>query len=193
MTLFPVGDSPKEVVRAEAAAAGLLTAEKKDSQGICFLGHIDIKEFISHYAELISGDVLSESGEVIGSHDGALIYTLGQRHGFTLNTTTSQERGHYVIARNIERNTITVGAQASKRVLGDTISLETANITRELIPGETLSFQTRYRQKPQTARVTSVTATHIVITPTVVGDTAAPGQSCVLYDGTRCIGGGIIA
>jgi tRNA-specific 2-thiouridylase len=193
VTLFPVGDSPKDVIRAEAAAAGLLTAEKKDSQGICFLGHIDIKKFMSHYVELIPGNVLNESGEVIGGHEGALIYTLGQRHGFTLHNTEPNHAGQYVVARDIARNTITVALHPPRLSASDTITLEAVNVTRTLVVGEQISFQIRYRQKPQLAIVASSTPTHITLTPTEACDTPALGQSCVLYDGMRCLGGGIIA
>ncbi len=192
-TLFPVGNSPKGTIRAEAAAAGLLTAEKKDSQGICFLGHVDIKEFMSHYIELIPGDVLNESGEVIGTHEGALIYTQGQRHGFTLTTTTPNAAPRYVIARDIAGNTITVSAHEPIRRADEALLLHSCNITTILQVGDRITYQTRYRQQPQTGIVSEVREATLTIMPEGATEAAASGQSCVLYDGTRCIGGGIIA
>ncbi len=192
-TLFPVGDSPKEVIRAEAAAAGLLTAEKKDSQGICFLGHIDIKEFMSHYVELIPGNVLNERGEVIGTHEGALIYTLGQRHGFTLHTAQPNTTAQFVVARDVAANTITVAAAAAALPPRATLTLEQVNLTTSLAVGAPISFQIRYRQKPQTATVSAITDTSLTLTLAAASDVPASGQSCVLYDGSRCLGGGIIA
>jgi tRNA-specific 2-thiouridylase len=192
-TLFPVGNSTKNVIRAEAAAAGLLTAEKRDSQGICFLGHIDIKEFMSHYVKLVPGDVLGESGEVIGAHDGALIYTLGQRHGFTLHNEQANTTAKFVIARDIEKNTITVASQTASLHASDAIALEGTNLTKALTQGDAISFQIRYRQQPQTATVASVDGNRLELKLHSVSDVPAAGQSCVLYDGTRCIGGGIIA
>jgi len=191
-TLFPVGNSCKKVIRAEAASAGLLTATKKDSQGVCFLGHIDIKEFMSHYITLIPGDVISESGEVIGTHSGALIYTLGQRHGFSLNNTLPNQTGQYVVARDVLNNTITVAETSLKLTTSDLLTLVALNLTRTPILGQELFFQIRYRQKPQTAILTAISPTSIALKPTGVSDTPARGQSCVLYEGNRCLGGGII-
>jgi tRNA-uridine 2-sulfurtransferase len=192
-TLFPVGDSPKEVIRAEAAAAGLLTAEKRDSQGICFLGHIDIKEFMSHYVELTEGDVLNASGEIIGAHDGALIYTLGQRHGFTLHTAQPNTAPQFVIARDITKNTITVATEMGVASTTDALVLESHNLTKVLDVGDKVSYQIRYRQKPRTGSITHITNGTLAIAPDEPSEKAAAGQSCVLYEGTRCIGGGIIA
>lgn len=84
-------------------------ARKKDSQGICFLGHIDIPEFLSHYIDLTPGDVLDEERRVIGRHKGAVVYTLGQRHGFTLDSKDEERKAVFVTGRDIEANTITVG------------------------------------------------------------------------------------
>ncbi len=192
-TLFPVGDSPKEVIRAEAAAAGLLTAEKRDSQGICFLGHIDIKEFMSHYVELIPGSVLNTSGEVIGTHEGALIYTLGQRHGFTLHNAQPNTEPQFVVARDTKANTITVATSAPAQSPSAKITLTDINLTKPLKIGDTISYQIRYRQKPCQGTVAEVTNTSLTLTPSEAGDVPAAGQSCVLYEGSRCLGGGIIA
>lgn len=192
-SLFPIGNSTKGVIRAEAAAAGLLTAEKKDSQGVCFLGHIDIKEFIGHYADLIPGDVLNEGGEVIGQHDGALIYTLGQRQGFSISTTRADERPHYVVRRNIEQNTITVSTEPPVMNAGSNLTLSDCNLLRTFKLGDTISFQIRYRQKPNAATVVATGDTTLTLAPETTTDAPALGQSCVLYDGTHCLGGGIIA
>jgi tRNA-specific 2-thiouridylase len=192
-TLFPVGDSTKDIIRAEAAAAGLLTAAKRDSQGICFLGHIDIKEFMCHYVELVPGNVLNTAGEVIGNHDGALIYTLGQRHGFTLHNEQPNTEPQFVIARDIETNTITVATSAPSQSTTDTMTLTDVTLVKSLKAGDTVSYQIRYRQKPCHGTITSVTSTTLTLTPSEVGDVPAAGQSCVLYEGSRCLGGGIIA
>jgi tRNA-specific 2-thiouridylase len=83
-TLFPIGHMTKPEVRKLAHKFGLPTATKKDSQGLCFIGKIDMKEFLTHYIETKEGDVLNTKGEVIGFHDGAIFLTIGQRHGFTV-------------------------------------------------------------------------------------------------------------
>lgn len=192
-TLFPVGSSTKEVIRAEAAAAGLLTAEKKDSQGICFLGHIDIKEFLSHYTTLTPGNVLDEAGTIIGSHDGVLIYTLGQRHGFTLTNQDAHRSSYYVTARDLPANTITVAATRPTLEVSDTITLTNYNVAASYAPSAVVMFQIRYRQVPHQAIIKSRQQDSIVLSLQESIEVPAAGQSCVLYDGTRCIGGGIIA
>src|SRR5690606_21910140 len=123
-TLFPIGDTPKDEVRSEAKAAGLPTATKKDSQGICFLGQVDIPEFLSHFTKLVKGEVRDTSGKVVGEHKGALLYTHGQRHGFTIFGETNAAPS-YVVAKDLESNTIIVdneppiAAENSKLELGN--------------------------------------------------------------------------
>lgn len=190
---FPVGNSTKDVIRAEAAAAGLLTANKKDSQGICFLGQVDIPEFLSHYLDLSPGEVLNESGQIIGQHRGAFVYTLGQRHGFTLTDTNSARVSHYVIAKDINKNTITVGNNPSCLAVGKILVLRNLILRRSLKDSASVMVQTRYRQEPF-AGVLKIfpndTAEVTIDTPT---EQPASGQSCVLYIGDECIGGGIIS
>lgn len=193
-TLFPVGNSPKDHIRQEAEKAGLITAGKKDSQGICFLGQVDIPEFLSHYVDLKAGEVLSESGEIIGSHAGALVYTNGQRHGFTITTHDTHRSAYYVIARDLNKNTITVSPE--KRVLKDTQTITLIRHSHTTVPfvaGQQLELQIRYRQVPVACRIDSVIADQMTITPLSELEKPSAGQSCVLYEGTICRGGGIIA
>lgn len=192
-SLFPVGDTPKEAIRAEATAAGIPTAAKKDSQGICFLGHIDIAEFLSHYITLTPGPVLNTEGAVVGQHQGALVYTIGQRHGFSLNTHDTARGAHYVLAKDVATNTITVGTEKPLRQATDGVTLKQL-VTRSAIkPGDTLSAQFRYRQTPILVTVQSAKTEAIRLVLGAPVDTPAAGQSCVLYRGHHCVGGGIIA
>src|SRR5205823_2787770 len=87
-TLFPVGGMAKPEVRKLAHQFGLPTATKKDSQGLCFMGKIDMKEFLLHYIETKHGDVLNTAGEIIGFHNGVILYAIGERHGFTITKKT---------------------------------------------------------------------------------------------------------
>jgi tRNA-specific 2-thiouridylase len=191
--LFPVGDTPKATIRAEADAAGIPTATKKDSQGICFLGHVDIPEFLSHYITLETGAVLDRSGHTIGHHQGALTYTLGQRHGFTITTQDTARPAMYVIDRDIHANTITVDTEPPHHPPYAALTLETPVLRKPLTSGDELSAQFRYRQPPMAVAVTTVAEHSLTIEPLVPIDRPAAGQSCVLYRGTECIGGGIIA
>ncbi|HEU4677293.1 MAG TPA: tRNA 2-thiouridine(34) synthase MnmA [Candidatus Paceibacterota bacterium] len=190
-TLFPVGGSEKRVVRADAARYSLPTAGKRDSQGICFLGQVDIREFLSHYVPVRPGDVLNERGTVIGRHDGALFYTIGQRTGFTVRTAGREERAHYVVEKNMERNTLTV-SDRPRPVSGDRIALSDVNVIGGVLP-ERAFAEFRYRQRPFPVSLEEAAGDHAMLSVTEAGiDLPSPGQSCVLYDGTRCLGGGII-
>ena len=192
-TLLPVGKSNKNVIRKEAKAAGLLTAKKPDSQGICFLGHIDIPEFLSHYVELKEGKVLNAKNEVIGTHQGALVYTTGQRHGFRLHNSKVDQTPHYVIARDMEQNTITVSKDKPESKTETIITLDTVNMISEpAVVLKELTMQTRYRQTPVHCQVEKIESDRLIIKSLEGGDCVSSGQSCVLYDDSKCIGGGII-
>lgn len=192
-SLFPVGDSPKDVIRSEAAKAGLLTADKRDSQGVCFLGHIDIPDFLSHYIDLVPGAVLNEASEIIGEHKGAFVYTLGQRHGFTLTNADSDRTPQYVTSKNLDENTITVSSITPQLPARESLRLVHTVLREGISPKQTLEVQTRYRQTPFTATVTSVHESEIILETTNATEQVASGQSCVLYRGPVCVGGGIIA
>ncbi len=192
--LFPVGNTPKAAIRAEATRRGLPVAQKRDSQGICFLGHIDIKTFLSHYTTLTPGDVLDEAGAVIGQHDSALIYTLGQRHGFTISGSGPHSTPHYVVSRDIGRNTITVAPQPPTIAATSTLTLTDTIVRRPLTVDTKLVAETRYHQsQPLAVTVTAYDEHTLTLATDTVGEAVSSGQSCVLYEGTTCIGGGIIA
>lgn len=192
-TLLPIGDTPKDRIRAEAAKAGLPTATKKDSQGVCFLGHIDIKEFLSHYTTLTPGQVLDETGAVIGHHDGALIYTIGQRHGFAINTKSQARAAYYVRTKNTVANTITVSTTKPMLRAHNELFLTSCILRQPISIGETYEAQTRYRQAPFLVQVRSIAFDQVTLEVEHTSEAVAIGQSCVLYQGSLCLGGGIIA
>jgi tRNA-specific 2-thiouridylase len=188
--LFPVGHLQKSEVRALAKKFKLPTADKKDSQGICFIGKVDMKEFLSHYIALKPGNVLNEKGEIIGSHDGSVFYTIGQRHGFTILEKTPDDKPYYIIAKDIEKNTLTV----SHKVHDDAplqnvraVTLTDMNIITPSLSSK-LEARIRYRQARQKVTVEGTTVTF-----ELPQDGVSLGQSIVLYDGEQCVGGGVIA
>ncbi len=190
--LFPVGNTPKEDIRKEARNASMPTATKKDSQGVCFLGHIDIKEFLSHYTELKQGLVLDVDGGAIGTHDGALIYTLGQRHGFTLHNKETNRKTMYVVARDIEKNTITVSVEKLTTKQTDSFLLHSIVLRTPVQAGDILQAQFRYRQEPFKIQIVQQTDSTLTLKTLQTVEVPATGQSCVIYNGSLCIGGGIL-
>ncbi len=193
--MFPVGSMKKTEVREVATRFGLSVAQKKDSQGVCFLGEVDMKEFLKRFIDVTPGDVLDEEGIVIGTHDGALLYTFGERHGFTVTKKTPHDGPRYVIAKDIEKNTITVSQapHEAPAALTTQLSLDTTNWVRGVPPrnGEKLSCRFRYRQPLTPCTVNIDREGTKVLFETPVSFTT-PGQSLVLYDGDECLGGGII-
>lgn len=192
--LFPIGKLPKQEVRQIAEKHGLFTATKKDSQGVCFLGEIDMKEFLGHYIDQKEGDVLNTNGQVIGRHDGAVFYTIGERHGFTITEKTTSDKPLYVIAKDLEKNTITVATDVAARAEDiDTKKLYLENTVWNTQPepdGE-YSAKIRYGQADQTCTYGKDTQGEYILFDQPQ-DSFSAGQSVVVYDGVQCLGGGVI-
>lgn len=194
-TLFPVGGYKKSEVRKLAKKFGLLTADKKDSQGLCFMGQLDMKDFLKHFMKQKRGDVLNEQREVIGFHEGAVFFTLGERHGFTITKKGTHDLPYYVVAKNMKKNTITVAHELHKEIpreAGKNINLSHTNWTMGELPqrGKQYSARVRYRQPLEKCKVARANNnTEVIFEKPQV---AAPGQSLVLYSGDECLGGGII-
>lgn len=195
-TLFPIGHLLKPEVRELARKIGLPTAEKKDSQGLCFIGKIDMKEFLHHYIKTAKGDVLNVNGEVVGSHDGAVFYAIGQRHGFTINKKTNEEPRYFVVSKDMRTNTITIANKESEK---DTVYSVKKNVLENVnfISGNEPNFphktlvRIRYRQEKQKCELSKVgNGYELVFEQPQEG--ISVGQSAVLYDDENCIGGGII-
>lgn len=185
-TLFPVGGFTKPEVRALAEKFGLPVAMKKDSQGLCFVGEVTMRDFLSCYIDLRKGNVVDEHGVVIGEHDGAALYTLGERHGFRIETSSALEAPHYVVAIDPGRNTIMVSTD-KKEAKRSSVSLSDMQWVGDM-PEMPLraSVQARYRETPLESMIDGervmFSAPHL----------APPGQSLVIYDGARLLGGGVI-
>lgn len=190
--LFPIGDTEKSSIRNEAEKLNLPVAQKKDSQGICFLGHVDISEFLSHYVDLVPGQVLDVSGTVIGEHKGALVYTIGQRHGFSLQTQDAQRTPMFVIAKDLHANTITVASEKLTLDESDCIKLHHTVLRKPLSVGDTVLAQIRYRQTPFPVQIDYIDEHTLALRPQARIEQPAVGQSCVLYSDTHCLGGGLV-
>jgi tRNA-uridine 2-sulfurtransferase len=104
-TIFPLGDFTKAEVREMAKERGLWTASKKESMGICFVGQVGIREFLSEYVKTAPGNIIDQqTGSVVGKHDGAIFYTLGQRHGLNVGGGLP----YYVVGKDMEKNEVYV-------------------------------------------------------------------------------------
>lgn len=195
-TLFPIGHLPKKEVRKIAEKAGLHTFEKKDSQGLCFIGKVDFKDFLKEYIPAKKGDVLNHSGEVIGYHDGAVFLTIGERHGFIVTQKSTDDSPLYVIDKDINKNTITVGPKNVESELvthtSQLITIKDTNWISEIpVKGKKYDAQVRYHQNYQKCIIEVLEnneAKIIFENP----QTGAKGQSVVVYDKDFCVGGGII-
>lgn len=186
--LFPVGNIEKSEVRALAEKFKLPVSAKKDSQGLCFVGTIDIKTLLKQYIDEKEGDVLDEKGGVIGKHSGVMFFTIGERHGFTITKKSVDDKPYFIIEKDLETNTVTVSHTSPQEKSGEIISLTSINWTVELEKGKVYDARARYRAP--LAKVECVdTTTFKVIEGNLV---KAAGQSLVVYDGELCIGGGII-
>lgn len=191
--LFPVGNSEKNIIRQEADRADLITANKPDSQGICFLGQVDLAEFLSHYLDLEPGLVKDTSGQTIGRHDSAYIYTVGQRHGFALDNKETDSDPRFVIEKNVETNEIIVGTKNELESYTErkSVKLIQTNQFDEFSEGKSVSVRYRYRQDLIKAKIKDIK--DLTIEFDDMQHSVAPGQSLVIYEGQKMLGGGIIA
>ncbi|TSC70758.1 MAG: tRNA-specific 2-thiouridylase [Parcubacteria group bacterium Gr01-1014_46] len=195
-TLFPVGHLTKPEVRKLAQEFGLSTANKKDSQGLCFMGNIDIKEFLSHYIEVKKGDVLNTDGEMIGYHDGAQFLTIGQRHGFTITKKSAEDPRFFVVKKDLEKNTITVASKELEIENIDNIKgiiIKDFHFVSEIVPKLPLqtSVRIRYRQEKRNC-IINKGGDFYEIAFAEPQNAISVGQSAVFYTDEVCLGGGVI-
>lgn len=200
-TLFPVGHLQKSEVRKLAIKYKLPTATKKDSQGVCFLGPLDMKNFLKRYIKTKSGDVLSLSGEVIGRHDGAVFFTLGERHGFTIFKNSKNSQPLYILSKDIKKNTITVSARQDlaetkpmrQGLVDDSVlKINKANWISGLPKtNKKYTAQIRYHgeQIPCTIKIIGESKAEVIFAKSIL---VSSGQSVVIYDRDLCLGGGIM-
>jgi len=205
--LFPVGQMTKKEVRSEAKKRGIVTADKPDSVGICFVGDVDVQKFLRRRIKEKKGVVVDTDGNVIGDHKGVWFYTIGQRHGFRINTkfeARNSKHRHaippfYVVGKDVTRNKLIVGfgpetfvdnfqvedlqfvngiQKNELRMIGDlTVRIRHGG---ELIPAKLENSKFEIRNSKLLVRLSEP----------VRG--IAPGQAAVFYKGAECLGGGII-
>lgn len=184
-TLFPLGEFTKPEVRTMAEERGLYTAAKKDSQGICFVGQIGIRDFLRQYVTPLSGTIVDkQSGETIGHHDGAIFYTLGQRHGLDVGGGLP----YYVVGKDMDKNEVYVTRDLNDGELWKKeIGLSSVHWINEAPGDGTYHIRIRHRAPLAKARLHGST---LHLDEPLRAVTA--GQSLVIYGDGVCLGGGIV-
>ncbi len=196
-SLFPVGEMEKPAVRKLAQEAGFHVHSKKDSTGICFIGERKFSAFLAEYLPAQPGDIVTDSGDAIGRHNGLMFYTLGQRQGLGIGgTSAGAESPWYVLDKNLKDNQLIVGQGHDHPALFRS-NLQAHNLhwVQGVPPASSFrcTAKVRYRQEDQAATVTLADDGTLNIEFDNAVRAATPGQSLVLYDGDACLGGAIIS
>ncbi len=193
--LFPIGYLEKKEVRKIAEKAGLYNATKKDSQGLCFIGKIDFKEFLKHYIDEKKGDVLDTSGKVIGHHSGSIFLTIGERHNFTITEKSPNDSPYYIISKDNSKNTVTVSTEYHPEEFKKGGVLDISNINWcNTIPLIDKKYSVRLRYRSEKIKCVFKKINPEDVSLELINPHSLPvsGQSAVFYDGDICLGGGII-
>ncbi len=190
--LFPIGDLPKQEVRELAKKYNLPNQDRKDSQGICFLGKIKFSEFLKHHLGEKPGSIIDlDSGKKVGEHPGFWFYTIGQRHGLGLSGGP-----WFVVRKNTYKNEIYISREYQEEVR-DHFQVEKLHWIAKtpLKPGETheLDLKVRHGESFHQGQVTLENPDKAQVTITGSDQGFAPGQFAVFYDGDYCLGGGVIS
>lgn len=189
-TLMPVGDyKTKDEVRKTAARLGLATANKKDSQGICFVGKVGIKDFLEQYVTTENGSIIDQYDRNIGQHDGAIFYTIGQRHGLNIGGGLP----YYVTGKNMEKNEVYVTTDINdSKLWRKHIKLTDLHwINNAPSDGRQYQVRTRYRAPLVNAKIT-INDNKAILELDDEIRAITPGQSAVIYEDSRVVGGGIV-
>jgi len=193
--LFPLGELTKREVRALAHEAGLPVFDKPDSTGICFIGERPFREFLARYIPTTPGDIVTDEDEVIGRHRGLAFYTLGQRGGLEIGGRAGHdEQPWYVAGKDLARNRL-IAVQGHDHPLLVSRSLLTGPCNWLVEPRNSemhAQIKVRYRQADQGCHATFRPDGSLAVQFTEPQRAVTPGQFAVLYDGERCLGGGVI-
>lgn len=196
-SLMPIGDfKTKSEVRALAKKLGLATADKKDSQGICFVGKVGIRDFLEQYVSLEPGAILSTDGKTVGQHDGAIFYTIGQRHGLDVGGGLP----YYVVGKDMDKNEVYVTTDIDdEKLWTNQITLTDVHwINKQPDMNKSYQVRSRYRAPLVEATLKLVSQhgknTQNTLQVALSEKTRAitPGQSTVIYDGEHVVGGGVV-
>ena len=178
-------------MRADAERLGLSTAGKPDSQGICFVGTVNMRDFLRQYVQTEPGEIIDqETGRHVGEHDGAIFYTLGQRHGLNVGGGLP----YYVVGKDMGRNIVYVSRRLDSEVFWrNELTLSQLSWINEapVVTGDYL-VRVRHRAPLKAASVRWRDGDRLVVTLKEPERAVASGQSVVIYDDQVCLGGGVV-
>lgn len=190
-TLFPLGDYTKPEVRTLAEKFGLVTATKKESMGICFVGKVGIKDFLIYeLGTQKPGNIVDDHGQILGQHDGAIFYTIGQRHGLDVGGGLP----YYVVGKDMAENEVHV----TNKIHNENLWTKTLDLTdvhwinKAPADGQTVMVRTRHRA-PLVAAAVKITDKKVELQLKDEIRAATPGQSTVIYSDQHVLGGGVLA
>jgi tRNA-specific 2-thiouridylase len=190
---FPIADLTKREVRVLAEKAGLATARKKDSQGICFLGKVKIQDFLAHYIEKNPGNIVNLEGKIVGQHGGLHNFTIGQRHG--LNIPSNSDYNFYVVVgKDLERNELKVAFESEKKLYRNRFKVYHLSHTNRAFPERCdLLCRPRYRDPYQEIYFEKTSFDEAIIEFRMPQRALSSGQVAAFYSGGILLGGGIYA
>lgn len=191
-SLMPIGEYEKPQIREMAKKLGLATAEKKDSQGICFVGKVGIKEFLQQFVTTEPGAIIDQYGHNLGEHDGALFYTIGQRHGLNVGGGLP----YYVVGKDMEKNEVYVTTDLQDgRLWKKQLVLTGLHWINDAPKEGVKNYQVRTRYRAPLVSIDALVfdgSNRLTIDLNEEARAITPGQSAVIYDGDRVVGGGIV-
>jgi len=188
-TLFPIGNYTKSQVREMASEFGLVTANKKDSQGICFVGQVGMQGFLSQYIKTQPGNIIDkQTRKILGIHDGAIFYTIGQRHGLDVGGGLP----YYVVGKDMSKNEVYVTTDLNDESLWkEKITLTNTHWINDKPKEGNYLIRVRHRAPLINADLT-FSGANVELKLNQPQRAVAPGQSVVIYDNDICFGGGIV-
>ena len=187
--LFPIGDFKKSKVRKLAKKLGLPTADKPDSQGICFVGPVDVNSLLRNKIKTKSGKVVDLDGNVLGKHDGLAFYTMGQREGIGISKTIP----HYVVEKRFDTNQLVLAPIGSKELFKDSLEASRVSwVADKPKIGKKIKVRIRYRQPLVDATIQANEEDKVKVQFADGQKAVTPGQSIVFYQDDEVLGGAII-
>lgn len=190
--ILPIGKFKKPEVRTIAEKHNLPTYKKPDSQGLCFIGDVDLKSFLKNKLNLKKGNVLDLNEKIIGSHDGSQLYTVGERHGFHVDTNNTNQEPLYIVSKNIKNNTLTVGLKEDLKTTNTkSIVVNNLNLLVDNLPND-FEVAFRYQGKKELVKIKAISDAllELILEKEIIRP--ASGQSAVFYKDGCCLGGGVV-